>query len=313
MKPRPHGAWEFALSWITIALASAAISGVVSLFDKTVLHRYATTPLTLPLLIGIAQTLIGVVVLSIVRIPDGVTTAATLTGLLSGLVFGVSGILLISVLYRQEVSRTIPVIQTAPIFAASFALVFLGESITALQWAAILATVVGAIALSLRFDAGSGEPLLQRSFFLLILGAMIFAAANVIGKAALEDLPVLYTHGLRSLGLGATFLLIGVRPGPIGNVKAFVRERSPALMFVGVNELIIANSSLVLLLWALSLGPASLVVAVAGTRAMFVVLFSTVLALVWKGALGEDTTRRAIAIKAGSTTLIVAGVVGIAF
>jgi len=153
---------------------------------------------------------------------------------------------------------------------------------------------------------------LDRYFSMLILGAIMFAVANIVGKAALDELPVLYVHGLRSIALGSIFLVVSVRPEPIANVRAFVRDRSPALVFVATNELIIANASLVMLLWALSLGPAALVLAVAGTRAMFVVLFSTVLALVWKGALGEETTAKAIAIKVGSTSLIMAGIVGIA-
>jgi uncharacterized membrane protein len=295
-----------------IALASAAVSGVVNLFDKTVMHRYATEQLTLPMLIGVMQTLIGVVALAIVRVPDGATASATGLALLSGLLFGVNGVLLMRVLYHREVSKTIPVQQTAPIFAALLALAFLGESISGLQWLAILATVTGAVTLSLKFSDGSWGIPLDRFFFMLILGALLFASANIMGKAALDELPVIYVHGLRSIALGFVFLVVSVRKEPIDNVRRFVRDRSPALVFVAANELVIANASLLLLLWALSLGPASLVLAVAGTRAMFVVLFSTTLALLWKGALGEDTTPTAIAIKVGSTSLIVGGIVGIA-
>ena len=67
-----------------------------------------------------------------------------------------------------------------------------------------------------------------------------------------------------------------------------------------------------LLLWALSLGPAALVTALSGTRALFLVVYSTVLALVWKGALGEITTRGAIMTKLTSTSLIVGGIAAIA-
>ena len=299
-------------SWVTIALAAAAVTALVSMLDKTVMHRYARSPLTLPLLIGVAQTAVGIVVLAGVRIPDGATLQATGTALLSGLLFGVSGNLLIRVLYRQEVSRTIPVTQTAPIFAALIGVAFLGESVSVLQGLAIVATVAGAVVISLRIDAGYRGVFLHRSFFVLILGAMIMATANVVGKVALDDLPVLYTHGLRALGLGSVFLAVNLRSAPIGDVAEFIRRRSPALRFVALNEFVIANAGLLLLLWALSLGPVSLVTAVVGARAMFVVIYSTVLALAWKGALGEETTRGAIAVKAASTALIVAGVAGIA-
>ena len=300
------------MSWVAISLTAAAMSALVNMLDKTVMHRYARSSLTLPLLVGVAQTLVGIVVLAFVRIPDSSTLESTATALLSGLLFGVAGNLMMRVLYSQEVSRTVPVTQTAPIFAALIGVAFLGESVTMLQWLAIVATVVGAVTISLRFGTNYRGVLLHRSFFVLLLSALIMAAANVIGKVALDDLPVLYTHALRSLGLGGVFLAVNVRREPIRNIAEFLRGRSPALVFVALNEMIVANTALILLLWALSLGPVSLVIALMASRSMFVVIYSSVLAFIWQGALGEQTTRVAVAVKIGSTALIIGGVAGIA-
>ena len=300
------------MSWVAISLTAAAMSALVNMLDKTVMHRYARSSLTLPLLVGVAQTLVGIVVLAFVRIPDSSTLESTATALLSGLLFGVAGNLMMRVLYSQEVSRTVPVTQTAPIFAALIGVAFLGESVTMLQWLAIVATVVGAVTISLRFGTNYRGVLLHRSFFVLLLSALIMAAANVIGKVALDDLPVLYTHALRSLGLGGVFLAVNVPREPIRNIAEFLRGRSPALVFVALNEMIVANTALILLLWALSLGPVSLVIALMASRSMFVVIYSSVLAFIWKGALGEQTTRVAVAVKIGSTALIIGGVAGIA-
>ena len=296
------------MSWLVIALLAAAVGAIVSIFDKTVIHRYARSPLTLPLLIGIAQTTVGVVVLAAVRAPDGAALSAVGWSLLSGVLFGLSGQALIRVLFVQEVSRTIPVMQTSPIFAAFIGILFLDEALSGVQWAAIAATVSGAAFLSLRLGGVRQGLFFHRSFFVLVAAAGVLAAANVAGKAALDDLPVLFTHGLRSVALGGVFLVFNVRSVPIADVRGFVSSRSPALLLVAANELLIANAGLLLLLWALSLGPVALVTALVGTRALFVVFYSTALALVWKGALGEETTRGAIAVKTGSTALIVAGV-----
>ena len=303
------------MSWVVLALVGAAVLALVNMFDKTV-HGYSRTPDTLPLFIGVAQTTIGVVVLALVvglgGIPDGATWSMTATALGSGALYGVGASLMIRVLFHQEVSRTIPVTQTAPIFAALMGVGFLGEAVTAVQWLAILATVVGAVAISLRTGTNVSGLMLQRSFFVLLVGSAIVAAADVVGKVALEELPVLFTHGLRVLGIGLVYLVWSARREPLRNIAELVRSRSPALKFVVANELVVANLALLLLLCALSLGPVSLVTALAATRAMFVVLYSTTLALVWKGALGEVTTRRAVAVKVGSTAVIVAGVAGIA-
>lgn len=300
------------MSWVVIALAGAAVSSVVSIFDKTVIYRYARTPLTLPLLIGIAQTSVGIVLLAIVRVPEGATLEPVLWALLSGAVFGISAQFLMHVLYANEVSRTIPVFQSYPIFTAIYAFFFLGEKLGAVEWLAIVVVVAGAVLISLRPGSSYRSLFLDKAFVLLMIGSAIQGSAHVFGKVAVDELPVLFTHALRSLSLGGVFLAFSLRSGPVDDVRTFIRTCSPALRFVAMNELIIATAGLLLLLWALSLGPASLVTALSSARAFFLVIYSTALALVWRGALGEITTRGVVAIKLASTALIVAGVAAIA-
>ena len=300
------------MSWIAIALVGAAVSAVVSIFDKTVLYRYAATPHTLPLLIGIAQTFVGIVLLAVVRVPDGAAWGPVLWALLSGAVFGLSAQFLMHVLYRNEVSRTIPVFQSYPIFTAIYAFFFLGEHLGAVEWAAVAVVVAGAALISFRPGSSLRGLFLDRAFVLLMIGSAIHGSAHIFGKVAVDELPVLFTHALRSLALGGVFLAFNLRRLPLDDVLSFVRTRSPALRFVAMNELIIATIGLLLLLWALELGPASLVTALSGARSFFLVVYSTALALVWRGALGEVTTPGVIVIKVVSTLLIVAGVAAIA-
>ena len=301
------------MSWVVLALAGAAVSGIVSIFDKTVIYRYATTPHTLPLLIGIAQTFVGVVVLAAVRVPAEATWEPVLWALLSGAVFGLSAQFLIRVLYWNEVSRTIPIFQSYPIFTAIYAFFFLGEDLGLVEWLAVAVVVAGAVLISFRPGSTSLRSiLLDKAFVLLMIGSAIHGSAHVFGKVAVDELPVLFTHALRSFGLGAVFLVFNLRSGSVDDIRTFVRTRSPALRFVAMNELIIATVGLLLLLWALALGPAALVTALSGARAFFLVVYSTALALIWKGALGEVTTPGVIAVKLVSTTLIVAGVAAIA-
>jgi uncharacterized membrane protein len=294
-----------------LALLSAAVLAASNLLDKAIVHRYVATPLTLPLMVGIAHTALGLVIVAAIGVPQSATPSASLFAFTSGFLIGLGGLMWILVMYRQEISRVIPVTQISPIFAAILAVVFLNESLSGWQWAAVGGTVSGAIAISVKIGESYRSIFIQRSFFILIFSAIITAAANVIGKVALNELPILYTHGLRAIGIGVLFLAVGIRRAPIANLSTLVRTRSRALLLFGVNEFIVANGALLLLLWALSQGPASLVLALAGTRAMFVVLFSTSLALVWNGALGEDTTRRSIAIKVGAVIAIMFGIAGV--
>ena len=109
------------------------------------------------------------------------------------------------------------------------------------------------------------------------------------------------------LALGGALLALNLRRRPWADVRLLARRRSPALAYMAVN-IAIANAGLFLFLWALSLGPAGPVAALFSSRALFIVLYSTAIALIWRGSLGETTTPGAVALKIGATALIVAGV-----
>ena len=299
------------MSWTVLALLGAAIISIANISDKTVIHRYAKHPLTLPLLIGMGGTISGITFFIIAGIPDGATIETSGAALVSGAFWGFSGVIMTRVLFNQEVSRTIPVTQSSPIFAALLSMVFLDEDISRLQWGGIVFTVLGSILLSLRIR-NVGTIFLDRSFYFLMLSALTFAIGNIIGKYVLDELPILSTHGLRMLGLGGAFLIFSLRTASWTEVKEFYLSRSPALFFVGINEFITANVALLLLLSALSKGPAALVIALMGTRSLFVFIYSTVITLIWQGSLGEQLSPKTVLVKVISVAIIVAGIAAIA-
>ena len=297
------------MSWVVLALFSAAVSGLINVLDKTAIHGYLRSPQTLPLLIGVSQMAVGLTLLLALPWPEAVPRSAVGWALLSGVLWGGGGLFLLRVLHSQEVSRTIPIYHTFPIYTALIAVLFLGESLSSYHWLAILATVAGAVTLSLRRDQQHQGLFLPRSFFALMAGSVIAAGAHVTGKLAVDSLPVLTTHALRSATLAGVLLLGSLRPKSVREARDLVRRRSPALLIIGLNEVMVASVAMITLLWALSLGPVSLVATITTTRSFFVVLYSTVVALRFTGFLGEETSGGTVAVKVGSTALIVAGVV----
>ena len=285
--------------------------GFVSISDKIVIHRYTNTSMTLPFISGVCQVILGVACLFISGIPDENTLNANISAVTSGAFLGLAVMILMKVMYTQEVSRAIPVTQCAPIFAALLALPLLGESITPVQWAGIITSVIGSVLISLKIDQGVHGIFLHRSFYFLMISAFCFGAAYVVGKMALQELPILYTHGLRTFTLGLTFLCFAVRSETWNDVKHLIIKRSPAFVFVTINEFITAQFAMIILLFALSLGPASLVSAVTSSRALFTLLFTLGITKIWNGSLGEEISTSSTLTKLFSTLLIVGGIVGI--
>jgi drug/metabolite transporter (DMT)-like permease len=254
---------------------------------------------------------VGVILLLSVSWPEAAPHPAVRWGLLSGVLWGIGSLFLLRVLYSQEVSRTVPIYHTFPIYSALIAILFLGETLSFFGWLAILATVFGAITLSLRRDQEYRSIFLPRSFFLLLTGSVIAAFAYVAGKLAVDDLPVLVTHGLRNIALASVLLLGSLRSDAFREIVYLVQRKSPALIIVGFNEVVLASVANIVTIWALSLGPVSLVAALIATRSFFVVLYSTMVAVRFRGFLGEDISKGVVVVKIGATALIVAGVVGI--
>jgi uncharacterized membrane protein len=297
------------MSWINIAVLAAATSAVVNIFDKRVIHGFASTPLTLPLLVGILQPLLGTGILLFVDNPDGFSFWPYASGFASGILFGLSGLIMIWTMFRNEVSRIVPIVQTFPVFTVLIAFVFLGEQLTVLQLLAILLAVLGGIVISMKYESGIREAsLINKSLAPLILSSFLLSVAYVAQKLAVTSLPLLTAHGLRSLGLAPVFWVFAIRRESVEDVIRLIKGRTMALPLVIINELIIANCSLFLTVWAISLGPVSLVSAIISARSLFLLLYTTVLGLISREFLGEEISWISVLLKLVATIMIVSGI-----
>ena len=190
---------EAAVSWIALTLVSASILGMIGVLDKAFLYHYARSLRTLPLLIAISHVPIGIAFIAISPLEE-LTVAAASWSLAAGVLGGLSAVVFFKVMVKREVTRTIPVVQTYPIFVAPLAVLFLDESLRTFHWFAILVTVAGAVMMSMRQDAGGRGFVLDRSFYELLGASLLLAGMNLAAKQAVETLPVLLVHGLRSFG-----------------------------------------------------------------------------------------------------------------
>ena len=241
------------MSWIALTLVSASILGMIGVLDKAFLYHYARSLRTLPLLIAISHVPIGIAFIAISPLEE-LTVAAASWSLAAGVLGGLSAVVFFKVMVKREVTRTIPVVQTYPIFVAPLAVLFLDESLRTFHWFAILVTVVGAVMMSMRQNTGGRGFVLDRSFYELLGASLLLAGMNLAAKQAVETLPVLLVHGLRSLGVAAVLMAFGARHEPLNEVRRMIAERSPALGLFGLNEFVIVTTGMILNLWATSLG-----------------------------------------------------------
>lgn len=247
-------------------------------------------------------------------------TKPLLYAILSGGTLGFAVYLTQRIIFSGEVSRTMPIAQSYPIFSSLLAAMFLNEIMSSLQWVCILVTVLGCILLTIRFDKitsfSPGSIFKEKSFYILILSSLLFAISFIFGKLAFSyvGLSALFIHGVRATCGGVILFSGSIRSSNArSELFSFIRQGKPKSFFFlnGLNNFVIAQVGFALMIWGLELGPVSLVTALSSTRTLFTVIFSIVLGFIWKGALGERNTNQDMTLKIGSTLLIVAGVSGI--
>ena len=322
--------------WAIFALGSALAFCFVSVCDKRLISYHFQGVPPLCLWCGISGMLYGSILLTVLGLPAGVPLPMSLAPVGSGLLMGCSVVLLFRGLRLMEASRAVAIAQINPIFVALLAMPLLGERISPAQWGGIGLVVAGAALISGRLfqetpaasasaagpirsvasRAGAPAPALSLSPgagaaawygpALLLCSALCAAGSFVVAKAALNaGLPTLTVFAMQQTVVGATFFVAGLRGGP--RLLAAVKQpRVLAMLLFG--ESLMPAVSILLSIYAYSLGPASLVAAALATRPLFVFVASTLLSRMRWRLLDESLTPRALLVKGVSIIMIVGGV-----
>ena len=295
--------------WFLLALGSSILMSGISIVDKTMLQNYLRSHTSLQFLIGVFQGLSGTIFVLATVFFEPLSMSGIFWSLISGAIFGTGGLLLIYVLNTQEVTRTVPVVQTAPVFAALIGQIFLGERLVAVHWIAVLFTTIGAILISGTPGERMGKQLFKKSFILLILSSFITAAGQVTGKIPLSFLSIPLTHGFRSLGLSSVFLLAsGFDKTAREDARILYSQNRLGLYLIIFSEVFLVSISFLLFLAAIEKGSVGLVSAVLATRSLFVLLGSIAITFRFSDILGENIQPNSLVIKFIAIGLIVLGV-----
>ncbi len=192
------------------------------------------------------------------------------------------------------------------------AVLFLGVSLWWLQWLAIALVVFGAIAISMRSsDLGIGFGI-RPTFLVILFGAILIGSGQLLLKEGSADQSVWSLMAFRGLGLFTAMFFPYARPSTFAELYRYMKSASRAGAIV-LNDGIGPFVGNLLLLWAIAIGPISLVSGVVASRPVFVLLITVGIGLLASRLLpDEEMTRSDLALKVMATAAVVAGVVMIA-
>jgi drug/metabolite transporter (DMT)-like permease len=294
------------LDWVLLSILSAAAFGLVNITDKLLISHYMPGFRSFAVWVGIVTFAVGLLLVLSVPASREVNLSQVVVASGAGLIWGLGlGFLFLSI-RSQEVSRAISVYYIHPIFVAVMASVFLGENLNALQWGAVVVTVAGAISITVHGIPGTRRFELNSSIRLLMVAAALTACAQLISKHALEGTDIWHFYPYWYMGLAVPFLVL-LNPSALREIRGCLSKPIIAVWMVG-GEAILGSLAAWLMLSAIQAGPVSLVIAIAGTRPIFVFLIGTFLSLRWWKLLNEPIHRDILMQKAFSILMIVIGV-----
>ena len=293
------------MDWTILGILGAATFAVVSVLDKRLISVSLPSLSSYYLWTGTGRFLWGA--LAPVVFGFGINdygwhlAAAIAAGLIWGgaLAFMALGFRL------EEASRVTAVTHSFPVLSAFLAVIFLGETLGPIQWGAIIVVVLGAIMVSLRGSPRQGVVRLNRAFPVIVASAVCYALSFFFAKYAVEEVSVWTLFSIRQLGMAAVFLVLGRNAWR--EVPVVVGRRS-ALGLMLVTEFFLANIALIFTLMAVEGGPVSVVSTLAGTRPLFVFLYTILLSASWWRFVDEPLDRNVLATKLVSIVMIVGGV-----
>jgi uncharacterized membrane protein len=218
-----------------------------------------------------------------------------------------SFLILLNSLRTNEVSRAIPIISVSPIFVALLSIPLLSATLGYWQWLAVIMTVAGAVLISIQPGRGGGKTRLHKSFFILLLAALMGAIGGIGFKYGLEQISFWNVFGISGICTGSVVLAYSLRKTNLMELKN-LPQRTQKIGLVTIDQLV-GITSAIIAFKAMGLGPVSLVNAILNIRPVFVFIFSLVLSRFLPNIVNEPLQKKTALIKFTAIAIMTAGIV----
>ena len=295
------------MSWINLAILSAATWGVVNIIDSHLISKRMPSFQAFLLPVGIINLIYGWILFTLFPLPADITLRTILIAVASGILRVAAATIMLYTMRKEEISRIIPITHTSPIFVAIMAIPLLGESLSYLKWLAIIIVAAGAVMISIKHSPSGTTTGLSKPLLLLFGSSLLFALADITSKYVLDYISFWNMTWLVTFCLVGAFLLASVRPHIFRQVS-HMKQRNSTLGMILFNEAL-ALVAVTLLFWAIAGGAVSLVSAIVGSRPIFVVVFALILSRISPMFLKWQPGKEMLALRLIATAMIVGGIV----
>lgn len=219
---------------------------------------------------------------------DGIDTSQS--SALWGLGIGAANaIWLLAYLYaiaKSELTTTVPIFQTIPVFGFIYGFFLLGETVTVNQFVAACSLLIGSFVLSYNFKARSVNwvPLA-----LMLLASATLSLEDVLFKVVALDSNFVTSAFWQGIGLGvAGILLYACVPSYRQQFNGFFVSSDRTIWSVSFINEIFDNAATLVFSYAVIIGPIMLVQAVNAYQPLTLLVISYIIAIFFGNYLRED-------------------------
>ncbi len=290
------------MSWIIFSILAAFIWATANMLDKYILTKWVKRPIIPLMFVGIVG-FIASLLIYFIRGYSSLSRGLIFIALIAGAIYILDLLFYFRAMKIEEASRVVPLFHLSPLFVTILATIFLGEILTIQNYFGILAIVTGAVLISLKKE--------ERIVFSKAAGYMLLASL----LSAVSFIIIKYLLGFTDYWTVFSYLRIGaflaVIPILILNFKhiVFLKKKFgyKPLIFMSFTETLNLGAILSII-FAASIGLASLVNALSSIQPFFVLIFAMTISLFFPGIFKEQITKSTIFIKIISITLMFVGI-----
>lgn len=292
------------MSWLALGVASYAAWAGVTIADKIVLSKWIKSSATYMITYGFIQliALIGLPFFGF-RMPSA---DQLLIALIVGCMTFYGYVLYGKALVVEEASRVAPLFQLGPVFTFLIAFFVVGERLAGNEILAFTLLIAGGFLVSVKRIKGAF--MLSPALAIMPIATLLLALSAALTK---------YVFLQQGFWDGFVLMRVGFFFGAL-SLLSFKKFRRSSLSTVRAlsnkaKAVVAANSLLdvgALVIWnyAVSLGPVSVIHALAGVTPLLVFIFALVLSLRAPRVLREEVTPKIVLLKICATALMIGGV-----
>ena len=294
------------MAWFISALFAVFFVSVGNIVDSHLVSKRMPSLPSFLIPMGFTQLIGGVVTFAFFPFQANPGWTHLLVAFGSSILNACGYLITINTLRKNEVSRVIPVTSSAPIFVALLSVVLLQEKLGLWQWLAILMTVGGAVLISLQIDGGGRKAKLQKSFFVLLLVALMGATASIGFKYALKTMSFWNMNSINVTCIAAVVLIYSLRKANWLELKN-LPQRTQKILLVASDQCLGITAG-ILAFKAMGIGPLALVSVILNARPAFVFVFSLLLGLFFPRFINDRLNKRNFLIKFIAVGIITGGI-----